>query len=366
MARSFIAVGEFDSEVLERPAQACDGEFTVTASLEEALSFAGLARPSAVLVDARQPGYDTFIRAVRADPGIDETPIVAVVGSGEDKLVSEALGHGADDFVVQTELGVALASKLHAASVPPEGRTIVPPRATLLCEASPIHRTVFTRLLEDAGFVVTVVSAEADLASALTGEQRFELIILDLGLPGGPSSLADQVVVNLGEHTPPIIGTAHARLGQDVVEAAYSAGFKGVHDKRRPPEELVFLAAEAVDGRSSRREPRALFTTIVRFRTMVDMFWHAGWSHNFSAGGLFVRTIELPPIGEVLDLQLTLAGGASVDLQGLVTWRKDFAHRAIRSYPTGMGIAFSNLTDAQRQQLTTAAAGFAKRAGTVT
>ncbi len=366
MARSFIAVGEFDPEVLGRPAQACDGEFTVTPSLEEALSFAGLARPSAVLVDARQPGYDTFIRAVRADPGIDETPIIAMVGADSDKPVAEALGHGADDFVVHAELGTALASKLHAACVPPEGRTLVPPRSTLLCEASPIHRTVFKRLLEDAGFVVTSVPSEVDLLAALMSEQRYELAIIDLGLPSGPSGLADQVIVHLGEHTPPMVGTAHALLGQDIVEAAYAAGFKGVHDKRRPPEELVFLAAEAVDGRSVRREPRALFTTLVRFRTMVDMFWHAGWSHNFSAGGLFVRTIELPPIGEVLDLQLTLAGGSSIELQGTVTWRKDFAHRAIRSYPTGMGIAFSNLTEPQRQQLTATAAGFANRAGTVT
>lgn len=354
MARTFVACGDFDPAPLTVPAQACDGEFTITGTPDEALQLIQMARPAAVIADGRRPGMDLLVRSVRADAGIDETPVIVALPAADDKQIAEALGYGADDFLVHADLGVTLASKLHAACVPPEVRTTVPPRATLLLEPSAIHRPVFERLLGEGGFQPTTVATEDELARMLAS-YAFELIVADVGAPGAAVAIAKLAHDATGGQVPPMLGTVTAATGRDTIEQALAQGFSGMHDKRRPPEELVFLASEAVEGRLHRAQVRAQHGTLAYFRTAADMYWHLGFTHNFSEGGVFVRTIEIPAIGEVVDLKLAL-GGRQVEVQGCVTWRKDFAARTIRSYPTGMGVAFTNLTDAQRATIAQAAA----------
>jgi Tfp pilus assembly protein PilZ len=97
------------------------------------------------------------------------------------------------------------------------------------------------------------------------------------------------------------------------------------------------------------------------------MFWNLGWSHNLGSGGIFVRTLQIPSIGESLDVSFAMPGYPQpLELAVSVTWQKTFASRGIRSYPTGMGLCFANPTPEQQLAIDGMAAALTGKSGTVT
>ena len=67
--------------------------------------------------------------------------------------------------------------------------------------------------------------------------------------------------------------------------------------------------------------------------------WEYGLSHNLSLQGLNVRTIDPPRVDTLLELEFTPPGtDRNLTPRARVAWRKDFAGRASRTAPTGMGL----------------------------
>src|SRR5262249_10622380 len=141
-------------------------------------------------------------------------------------------------------------------------------------------------------------------------------------------------------------------IRDEIVRTALTSGFRCVHDKRRPPEELVFLANESGPDadRHLRSSPRLLCSTLVRWRPTAGRAWQVGLTHNLSLRGLYVRTIDPPAMGVPVEVMLRLPGAAeAAEVRGRVAWRKDFSARAVRSYPTGMGLALDEMSEANQR-----------------
>ena len=74
----------------------------------------GMAKADVVLVDWNMPEMDgiTFVRAVRADGGYAELPLMMVTTNSERENVSEALEAGANEYLMKPFTGDMIREKL--------------------------------------------------------------------------------------------------------------------------------------------------------------------------------------------------------------------------------------------------------------
>ena len=89
----------------------------------------------------------------------------------------------------------------------------------------------------------------------------------------------------------------------------------------------------------------------VRVQVGVDLHtqsnFFVGTSLNLSEGGLFVATRSEVPVGSEVDLGFTLPGGATLQVRGVVRWRRAADERTPLA-TSGVGIQF---VDASEQAL---------------
>lgn len=70
--------------------------------------------------------------------------------------------------------------------------------------------------------------------------------------------------------------------------------------------------------------------------------FYVGFSENVSAGGLFISTLRLLPVGSAVALTFVLPDGIPMFVQGSVRWAREPRDPDSRVAP-GMGIRFVNL-----------------------
>ena len=70
-----------------------------------------------------------------------------------------------------------------------------------------------------------------------------------------------------------------------------------------------------------------------------DHNFYAGFAENLSAGGIFIATHMLKPVGELIEFCVNLPGGAgTVRGVGEVRWIRDYCESS--NVPPGMGLRF--------------------------
>ncbi len=103
--------------------------------------------------------------------------------------------------------------------------------------------------------------------------------------------------------------------------------------------EAIFRRIEAEpDGR--REHPRHGVDLDVSLGT--DHNFYAGFAENLSAGGIFVATHLIKPVGEIIEFTINLPSSETpVRGRGEVRWIREFNERS--NVPPGMGIRFIEL-----------------------
>jgi uncharacterized protein (TIGR02266 family) len=69
-----------------------------------------------------------------------------------------------------------------------------------------------------------------------------------------------------------------------------------------------------------------------------DHNFYAGFAENLSAGGVFIATHKLKPVGSKIELSINLPGGDKVHAYGEVRWIRIFNESS--DTPPGMGVKF--------------------------
>lgn len=70
-----------------------------------------------------------------------------------------------------------------------------------------------------------------------------------------------------------------------------------------------------------------------------DHNFYAGFAENLSAGGIFVATHKMLPVGEVVMLAIRLPGYARpIEGAGQVRWVREYSERS--NVPPGLGLRF--------------------------
>jgi uncharacterized protein (TIGR02266 family) len=72
-----------------------------------------------------------------------------------------------------------------------------------------------------------------------------------------------------------------------------------------------------------------------------DHNFYAGFAENLSAGGVFIATHKLKPVGSKIELTINLPDDIQLHATGEVRWIRVFNERS--DTPPGMGVKFSDL-----------------------
>jgi uncharacterized protein (TIGR02266 family) len=91
---------------------------------------------------------------------------------------------------------------------------------------------------------------------------------------------------------------------------------------------------------------RVYLSAVVDLKTKASCY--SGYTENISEGGVFISTPTPLPIGEPLDLNLTLTSGETVVLRARVAWHRPFREDGP---PSGMGLQFVFVPEAIRNDI---------------
>jgi uncharacterized protein (TIGR02266 family) len=113
-------------------------------------------------------------------------------------------------------------------------------------------------------------------------------------------------------------------------------------DQERREEARIFSVAPQSEGGHRREHSR--FHVDLEVTVGSDHNFYAGFAENLSAGGVFVATHQLKPVGSKVELTVTLPDGVQLRAAGEVRWIRVF--NELSDTPPGMGVRFTNLGDA--------------------
>ncbi|MCU1283552.1 MAG: hypothetical protein JWM53_7098, partial [bacterium] len=96
----------------------------------------------------------------------------------------------------------------------------------------------------------------------------------------------------------------------------------------------------SVSGRQRRIFPRWSLLAAVDVESEDNLY--AGLSYDVSAGGIFVATVDAPPIGTKVDVTVLLPDATRLELSGTVRWIRDYQN-ASSGLPAGVGLEWDEL-----------------------
>lgn len=107
--------------------------------------------------------------------------------------------------------------------------------------------------------------------------------------------------------------------------------------------EATILSVAPMPDASHRRE-HSRFHVDLDVTVGSDHNFYAGFAENLSAGGVFIATHKLKPVGSPIELTINLPDGIQIRATGEVRWIRVFNERS--DTPPGMGVRFNGLAEA--------------------
>jgi uncharacterized protein (TIGR02266 family) len=95
---------------------------------------------------------------------------------------------------------------------------------------------------------------------------------------------------------------------------------------------------------SAPRREHSRFSVDLDVTVGSDHNFYAGFAENLSAGGVFIATHKLKPVGSKIELSINLPDGAQIRAEGEVRWIRVFNEHS--DTPPGMGVRFNDLAQA--------------------
>jgi uncharacterized protein (TIGR02266 family) len=127
-----------------------------------------------------------------------------------------------------------------------------------------------------------------------------------------------------------------------------SAAPSGPPTPRETPDEATFTKAPL--GLSDGRRIHARFLVDLDVTLASDHNFYAGFAENLSAGGIFVATHKMLPIGERLVLSIRLPGhNPPIEGTGEVRWVREYSERS--NVPPGLGLRFVEMAPGSVQAI---------------
>lgn len=130
------------------------------------------------------------------------------------------------------------------------------------------------------------------------------------------------------------LSEAHARLEE------VSAQAKALVERSSQPPRAALPPTPSEPGSERRCEPRNRLDVQITLNSADNFF--SGFARDLSAGGLFISTFDLRPVGEAMAVRFSLPGGRVVECGAVVRWRREAQPDQPDIWP-GMGLQFVDL-----------------------
>jgi uncharacterized protein (TIGR02266 family) len=109
---------------------------------------------------------------------------------------------------------------------------------------------------------------------------------------------------------------------------------------------IISVPPEADSGH---RREHSRFSVDLDVTIGSDHNFYAGFAENLSAGGVFIATHKLKPVGSMIELTIKLPDAAQFRVVGEVRWIRVFNEQS--DTPPGMGVKFENLEESAVQAI---------------
>ena len=345
--RNVVIIGDFWSEAREQILMAVRrGKGTVRffkdgATARAALGLPRQITPQCVFVDCSARGAEDFVTWMRGEARFFSVPVVGVVPTISDAAFSEAHSVGADDVVQSSDTSGITRRVLGLATYDPDVRPPISKGRALVAHPDLSRRRVLGRILRQAGYAVAFAEQAAELVDLVDGAEKPALVVASTEITAGDFVEVAKRTRFVAADDVPIIVVGSPSSLRVVASAAQTLGRIALSSEYAPADNLLFLANELTrpglqDLRSSER---LLFGTVCAFRPAGTMTAVHGLTYNISRDGLYIRTMDPPPTGSEIWLELRPPhGGDAVHLRGRVMWARSVATGVGGAAPPGFGV----------------------------
>jgi len=279
--------------------------------------------PVCMFVDPSVAGTESLIAWVRGNPRWMGLSIIGIVPHPSEGAYARAHAIGVDDVVLRTDEGgatrrlAALGTESRAAPLPPSrGRAWIG-------HPNQLRRRLVGRVLRQAGYEVFFAGGRLELMDALMCEPEAELVVLAEELfEDDEHRLIDNVRQMVGKPDLPAV-VLRAPVPTD--HTGRTIGRVAVLADETAADNLLFVVNEvcAKPRGELRASQRLLFSTLCAFRRAHEVSPEFGLTYNVSREGLYVRTVDPPPRGTNVWLELRPPGAtAIVHLRAEVMWAR--------------------------------------------
>lgn len=119
---------------------------------------------------------------------------------------------------------------------------------------------------------------------------------------------------------------------------------EAIDDEQLRSEATIRAVDPSASEDSSHRREHSRFAVDLDVTVGSDHNFYAGFAENLSAGGVFIATHNLKPVGSKIELSVNLPDGVQVRAAGEVRWIRIFNEQS--DMPPGMGVKFLDVDQA--------------------
>lgn len=290
------------------------------------------AVPHALFVDGLVSGLELLVGWVRGQASLFGVPVIIFVPVASDSAYTEAHAMGADDALVEGDLGGVTRRLANLEAFDPSARPPTRNGRAFVAHPDDKRRRLIGRILRMSGMDVSFAADGEELAEAADKVDDALFVVSAELPPAGPHG-----VIAAHPELPMVVlapERAKAELRRELGGYRVALGSVGA-----PPDHLLFLANELLRPEVSnvRASTRLLHGAICAFRPAGDLDPVYGLTYNISREGLYVRTLDPPAAGTDLWFEMRPPNRrTAVHLRGKVVWARTLAQAA--SVPPGFGM----------------------------
>lgn len=314
---------------------------STVAQAREALGAPGASAPKCIVVDAELPDLADLVSWVRGQGRLFSVPVVVQVAGPSDPAFVRSHAIGADDVVIQDDLGAITRRLANLATFDPAARPPLTQGRAVVGHDDEARRKVLGRILRQAGFDLAFASSASELVRVAGGGEAPSLLVASEALGGGDVVEALRGAREAcGVEDVPGVLLAGEGDPRTLRERAEVLGSVAITPEAAPADNLLFLANELMRPgvKDVRASTRLLYGSICGFRPAGTLQPVYGLSYNISREGLYVRTLDPPTAGSSLWFEMRPPYADEVaHLRGKVVWSRGLDHPG-GAAPPGFGL----------------------------
>lgn len=248
-------------------------------------------------------------------------PIVMLSSHPNGAAYQKAYDNGAEDVIVGTDVGALVRRLANLRHYDPRVRPAANRGCALIASEDMADRNVVGRALRKAGFDISFAAGATELLASHDGRPIPDFVVASAALfPAVEAS-------GLGSGASPVPATV------------IDAGGASTTIARKRIDQLLFWVDEHVGNRGSnqRKSPRVMSASMCTFRLPTSFEPTYAMTHDLSGEGLYIRTLDPPPSGSEVWLELRDGAAKLLQLRGEVVWRRA-PSQAGGSAPIGFGV----------------------------